>query len=82
MSLSRIFGDQIVVVRDTSTGRTYTPTEVGQLYADAGLTEAAELASYYVGFVKFADRAHFPGVNVFAEKGSAYQRWLVSSCRT
>jgi lysophospholipase-3 len=66
----RIFGDQIVVVGDASTGRTYTPTEVGQLYADAGLTEAAELASYYVGFVEFADRAHFPGVDVFAEKGS------------
>ena len=37
---------------------------------DAGLPQAEEIANYYIGFVKFADPAHFPYVDVYAEKGS------------
>lgn len=63
-----VFGDQEVVVQTPS--RSYTPQDYPELFADAGLTLAQELASYYIGFVKFADPAHFPNVDVYAEKGS------------
>ncbi len=66
----RIFGSQVVVMRDRSSDRSYRPTDFGQLFADAGLTDAAEIARYYIGYVQFADSAHFPQVDVFAEKGS------------
>lgn len=63
-----IFGDQEVVVQTAS--RAYTPQDYPQLFADAGLTLSQELAAYYIGFVKFADPAHFPNVDVYAEKSS------------
>jgi lysophospholipase-3 len=66
----RIFGNREVVVRDTSTGRSYTPRDYRRLLTDAGLNRAKAIADYYIGFVKFADRAHFPLVDVYAEKGS------------
>ena len=66
----RIFGDREIVVSDASTGRTYTPQDYGRLFEDAGLPQAEEIADYYIGFVKFADPAHFPYVDVYAEKGS------------
>lgn len=66
----RIFGRREVVVRDASTGRSYTPADYPQLFRDAGLPQAGKLAKHYVGFVKFADRSHFPDVNVWAERGS------------
>jgi hypothetical protein len=37
---------------------------------DAGLAQWVPVARHYIGFVKFADRAHFPDVDVYAEKGS------------
>ena len=66
----RIFGDREIVVSDASTGRTYTPQDYSQLFADARLPQAQEIADYYIGFVKFADPSHFPNVDVYAEKGS------------
>jgi lysophospholipase-3 len=65
-----VFGKREVVVRDNSTGRSYTPRDYRQLLADAGLSSARPIADHYIGFVKFADRAHFPNVDVYAEKGS------------
>jgi lecithin-cholesterol acyltransferase len=65
-----VFGKREVVVRDNSTGRSYTPRNYRRLLADAGLSSARPIADHYIGFVKFADRAHFPNVDVYAEKGS------------
>ena len=70
MSDPDIFGSREVVVRDTSTGRSYTPRDYRRLLTDAGLGSAKAIADHYIGFVKFADRAHFPQVDVYAEKGS------------
>lgn len=68
-----IFGDQEVVVRTIQGDKSYTPQDYPELFADAGLTLAQELAAYYIGFVKFADPAHFPNVDVYAEKGSGIE---------
>ena len=51
-------------------GRSYTPRDYRRLLTDAGLRWAKPIADHYIGFVKFADRAHFPHVDVYAEKGS------------
>lgn len=69
----QIFGNREIVVKDSSTGRTYTPQDYSQLFKDARLPQAEEIADYYIGFVKFADPEHFPYVDVFAEKGSGIQ---------
>jgi lysophospholipase-3 len=66
----RVFGRREVVVRDESSGRSYTPHDYRRLLADAGVGWAKPIADHYIGFVKFADRAHFPNVDVYAEKGS------------
>jgi lysophospholipase-3 len=66
----RIFGDRETVVIDHSTGRSYTPQDYQQLFADAGVPWVNEIADYYIGFVDFSDSAHFPNVDVYAEKGS------------
>jgi lecithin-cholesterol acyltransferase len=66
----RVFGRREVVVRDASSGRSYTPRDYRRLLTDAGLTWAKPIADHYIGFVKFADRAHLPNVDVYAEKGS------------
>jgi lecithin-cholesterol acyltransferase len=66
----QIFGNREVVVRDASTGRSYTPRDYRRLLSDAGLSRRTPIADHYIGFVKFADRAHFPDVDVYAEKGS------------
>jgi lecithin-cholesterol acyltransferase len=65
-----IFGKREVVVRDDSTGRSYTPRDYRKLLSDAGLSSVRAIADHYIGFVKFADPAHFPNVDVYAEKGS------------
>jgi lecithin-cholesterol acyltransferase len=65
-----IFGNREIVLRDASTGRSYTPRDYRRLLTDAGLGSAKAIADHYIGFVKFADRAHFPQVDVYAEKGS------------
>jgi len=66
----KVFGDREVVVTDRSTGKSYTPVDWPRLFADAQLPVAAEIAAYYIGFVHFTDRASFPNVDVYAEKGS------------
>lgn len=63
-----IFGNQEVVLETPS--RIYTPEDNIELFQDAHLFLAKHLASYYTGFVKFADPAHFPNVDVYAEKAS------------
>jgi lysophospholipase-3 len=65
-----VFGGREVLVRDRSTGRDYTPRDTSALLRDAKLGFARALAERYIGFVKFRDAAHFPGVDVTAEKGS------------
>jgi lysophospholipase-3 len=66
----RIFDSKETVVEDESTGRDYTPSDFRSLFSDARLPVARELAGHYIGFVRFADAAHFPNVDVSAEKGS------------
>jgi lecithin-cholesterol acyltransferase len=66
-----IFGDQEVVVEVP--GTQYAPEDNLQLFADANLPLAVELASYYTGFVKFTDPSDFPNVDVYAEKGSGVE---------
>jgi lysophospholipase-3 len=71
MSDPDIFGRREVVVLNEATGRSYTPRDYRRLIADAGLGSAVRaIAGHYIGFVKFADRRHFPNVDVYAEKGS------------
>lgn len=66
----RIFDHRETVVRDAATGAGYAPADYPRLFHDAHLEWAEEIADYYIGFVRFADRAHFPNVDVYAEKGS------------
>jgi lecithin-cholesterol acyltransferase len=65
-----VIGRREVVVVDRSTDTAYTPRDWPRLLADAHLPVPAEIARHYVGFVAFADPAHFPDVDVWAEKGS------------
>jgi lysophospholipase-3 len=69
----KVFGRQEVVVIDRSTGKSYTPVDYPRLFADAHLPQAAEIARYYIGFVKFTERRFFPDVDVDAEKGSGIE---------
>jgi len=69
----RIFGDDEVVIRDQSTGTDYTPEDYPALFEDAELGWAIPIADYYIGGVPFADEAHFPNVDVYAEKGSGIE---------
>lgn len=68
-----VFQNQEIVLRSLESGIDYTPQDNIQLFQDAGLTLAQELAAYYTGFVKFADPANFPKVDVYAEKGSGLE---------
>ncbi|HEX5013639.1 MAG TPA: hypothetical protein VFV72_05695 [Candidatus Limnocylindrales bacterium] len=68
-----IFGDQEVVIRDQSTATDYTPEDWRQLFEDAGLDSAIPIGEAYIGGVPFADEAHFPNVDVYAEKGSGLE---------
>ena len=65
-----VFGRREVVVKDLATGRSYTPADTYRLLHDAGLDRIRPIVQHYLGFVKFADRADFPNVDVSAEKGS------------
>jgi lecithin-cholesterol acyltransferase len=69
----KVFGRREVVVVDRSTGKSYTPADYPRLFADAHLPQAAEIARYYIGFVKFTDPRFFPDVDVDAEKGSGIE---------
>jgi lysophospholipase-3 len=66
----QIFGDDEIVIRDQSTGTDYTPQDYPALFDDAGLSWVTPIADYYIGGVPFSDPAHFPNVDVYAEKGS------------
>lgn len=65
-----VFGRSEVVVQDAATGAQYTPADYRQLFTDAHLPDALQIANYYIGFVKFRDPADFPDVDVSAERGS------------
>jgi lysophospholipase-3 len=65
-----VFDHKEVVLVNTTSGKSYTPADYRQLLADAGLDWLRPIADHYIGFVKFADPAHFPYVDVYAEKGS------------
>jgi lecithin-cholesterol acyltransferase len=73
MADPRVFDSRETVVEDLSTGKTYTPTDFAALFTDAGLPTALQLAEHYIGFVQFIDPAHFPNVDVYAEKGSGIE---------
>ena len=66
------FGDQIVVMRGAETGKEYTPQDYRQMFEDAGLPVAAEIADYYLGFIEFLP-PHYPNVDVYAEIGSGFE---------
>jgi lysophospholipase-3 len=66
----RVFDSAETVVQDFSKDKTYTPSDFRALFSDAGLPTALQLAEHYIGFVQFVDPAHFPNVDVYAEKGS------------
>jgi len=65
-----VFGRREVVIKDRSTGRSYTPADTDRLLHDAGLDQIRPIVEHYLGLVKFADRKHFPNVDVSAESGS------------
>lgn len=65
-----VFGRREVVVKDAATGVKYTPADYRRLFTDAHLPDALQIGNYYIGFVKFRDRADFPDVDVSAERGS------------
>jgi lecithin-cholesterol acyltransferase len=67
----KVFGSQEVVMQ--AGNKEYTPADYEELFEDAGLPLSAELASYYIGFVKFRRPAFFPKVDVYAEKGSGIE---------
>src|SRR5258705_1331545 len=69
----KIFGDQEVVIRDQATGTDYTPEDWPTLFADAGIPWAIPIGEAYIGGVPVADEAHFPNVDVYAEKGSGIE---------
>jgi lysophospholipase-3 len=69
----RIFDRRETVVRDASTGRSYTPAGYRRLFRDAHLRWVIPIANHYIGFVRFADPDHFPDVDVYAERGSGIQ---------
>jgi lysophospholipase-3 len=69
----RIFDSLETVVADASTGKAYTPADYRELFDDAGLGWAKEIADHYIGFVDFADPSAFPSVDVYAEKGSGIE---------
>jgi lysophospholipase-3 len=69
----RIFGDKEIIIRDQSSGKDYTPKDYRALFDDADLSWVKPIANQYIGGVPFADRAHFPNVDVYAEKGSGIE---------
>lgn len=74
------FGAGEVVIADASTGKQYTPADYHAIVTAPGMPpEAAEIADYYIGFVRFDDgnpssirpsSTNLPNVDVYAEKGS------------
>ena len=52
-------------------GEQYTALNYRQLFRDAGMPLARELADYYIGFVKFRTPQYIPNVDVYAEVGTS-----------
>jgi lecithin-cholesterol acyltransferase len=69
----KVFDSLETIIVDSSTGSSYTPADYRSLFRDAGLTRAKRLADRYIGFVGFTDPSDFPGVDVYAEKGSGIE---------
>jgi lysophospholipase-3 len=65
-----VFGNQEVVLQ--AAGESYTPRDYREVFRDAGLGPARELATRYIGLVRFQHPAFFPDVDVYAEKGSGF----------
>ncbi len=65
-----VFGRSEVVIRDDSTGRSYTPADAIRMLRDAGMPAALPLARRYLGFIAFRGKKNFPNVDVTAERGS------------
>jgi hypothetical protein len=57
-----------------STGVDYTPKDYWPSLDDAGLSWVKPIANFYIGGVLFADRAHFPNVDVYARSTSGSRR--------
>ena len=68
-----IFGDQETVLADASADRAYTPQDYASLLADAGQAWAIPIARRYVGFLHMSKPSSYPGVDVYAEKGSGIE---------
>jgi lecithin-cholesterol acyltransferase len=66
----RIFGRQETVLEDLSTGKSYTPVDFRQIFDDAGLANAKQIAEFYVGFLNISSPSSFPFVDVYGERGS------------
>ena len=69
----KVFDSLETIIVDSSTGRSYTPSDYRRLFRDAGLPWAKRLADRYIGFVGFTDPSDFPGVDAYAEKGSGIE---------
>ena len=68
-----IFEDQETVLADASADRAYTPQDYASLLADAGQAWAIPIARRYVGFLHMSKPSSYPGVDVYAEKGSGIE---------
>lgn len=66
----RLHGQATEVLVQVQGGTSYTPQGNQQLFQDAGLSLAQELATFHLGFVKCATPAFFPNDSIYAEKGS------------
>jgi lysophospholipase-3 len=73
MADPHVHGDREVVIEDQSTGRAYTPEDYRALFVDAGLAWALPIAHRYIGLLHMSDPSSFPGVDVYAEKGSGLE---------
>jgi lecithin-cholesterol acyltransferase len=78
----RIFDHREVVVRDAFTGRSYTPAGWPRLLRDAHLRWLIPVARHYIGFVRFADPAHFPTSTCTPRRAPASRRLSAPSSRT
>ena len=77
----RVFDSRETVVEDLSSGKTTRPRTSRTVHG-CRPARAAAVAKHYIGFVQFIDPAHFPNVDVYAEKGPASTPWSGSGYTT
>lgn len=65
----KVYKKQVVVI-GIQGGKRYTAQDYRQLFRDADMPLARELADYYIGLVQFATPQFYPNVDVYAEKGT------------